>query len=88
MIEYTPIFGADIVLSKVGVESVNSTPTSDTALPDIKDIHLGTLQLHGLIEALNFLMEFAGPKSAPIWAVVTSALPLARKISADLERVM
>ncbi|MDO8984263.1 hypothetical protein [Cypionkella sp.] len=65
-------------------------PALDSApdLPAISDILLDTLQLQGLIEALDMLQELGGAKSAPIWAVVTSAVPLARKISRDIERVM
>jgi len=44
--------------------------------------------LPGLIDTLDLLQHLGGAKSAPIWAVVTSALPLACKISRDIERVM
>lgn len=65
-----------------------STPEIAPSLPALSEIHLDTLQLQGLIEALDVLQELGGAKSAPIWAVVTSAIPLARKISRDIERVM
>ncbi|MDP2047937.1 MAG: hypothetical protein Q8K33_03455 [Cypionkella sp.] len=66
----------------------NPAPEIAPGLPVLSDIHLDTLQLQGLIEALDVLQELGGAKSAPIWAVVTSAVPLARKISRDIERVM
>ncbi|WP_426035986.1 hypothetical protein [Cypionkella sp. TWP1-2-1b2] len=66
----------------------NPAPENAPQLPTLHDIHTHTLQLQGLIEALDVLQELGGAKSAPIWAVVTSAVPLARKISRDIERVM
>ena len=53
----------------------NPAPENAPQLPTLHDIHTHTLEL-------------GGAKSAPIWAVVTSAVPLARKISRDIERVM
>lgn len=66
----------------------NPMPGNDTGLPDLSDIHTDAIQLHGLIEALDHLMGLTGPKSTPIWAIVTSALPLARKVKDELEQVM
>ena len=63
-------------------------PEIAPAMSALSYIHLDTLQLQGLIEALDVLQDLGGPRSAPIWAVVKSVVPLARKISSDIERVM
>lgn len=52
----------------------------------LSDIHTDAIQLHGLIEALDHLIGLAGPKSTPLWAIVTSALPLARKLKDEIEQ--
>ncbi|MDP2051115.1 MAG: hypothetical protein Q8K33_19970 [Cypionkella sp.] len=61
---------------------------ADIGLPKLIDIHDDSLHLRGLIEALDQLADLFGPKSDPLFSITRSALPLARKISADLERVM
>ena len=66
----------------------NPEPENAPQLPTLRDIHTDTLQLQGLIEALDHLLELAGYWTDPIWAVVTSARPLAKKISSNMERVM
>lgn len=65
-------------------------PVSGVAigLPKLTDIHEDALRLRGLITALDRLADLGGPDSDPLWAIVTSALPLAQKVTADLERVM
>jgi hypothetical protein len=65
-----------------------SNPTSGNtpAFPTLSDTHLDTLQLRELIQALDALQDLGGAKSGPIWAIVQCALPLARKISSDIER--
>ncbi|MDP2051537.1 MAG: hypothetical protein Q8K33_22190 [Cypionkella sp.] len=69
--------------------TLNSTlPGSDAILPKLTDIHDDALHLRGLIEALDQLADLFGPKSDPLFSITRSALPLARKIAADLERVM
>lgn len=61
---------------------------NDAIRPPLTDIHTDALQLRGLIQALDHLADLAGPDSDPLWAITRSALPLARKIACDLERVM
>ena len=65
-------------------------PMLDTAtvLAVLRDTHLELVHLKGLIEALHLLEELGGPRSEPIFAVVASALPLVRKITGDIERIM
>lgn len=61
---------------------------ADTGLPNLKDIHVEAIRLRHLILALENLIELGGPESGPIWAIVDCAVPLARKVCNDIERVM
>jgi hypothetical protein len=66
---------------------MSSTNCASIKLPNLSDIHMDALHLKGLIHALETLQDLGGEKSAPIWAVVQSALPLVSKLTADIERV-
>ena len=67
----------------------NASPATDTGLPEISDILTDMLILRGLCEAADMLSDGIGsnPRGGALFSVIVSALPLAQKIAADLERI-
>lgn len=59
----------------------------DDGLPAIEHVAENARLLHGLIEAIDGLAELLGPKSDPVYAIVQAALPLARDLRRDLDRI-
>ena len=66
-----------------------ASPATDTDLPELEDIHMEAMTLCGLIEAANELSDAIGHNSRGrgLFAVITSALPLAHYITDNLERL-
>lgn len=55
--------------------------------PDLGDVHQRSLVLHGLITAMDDLTNRLGPGGQPLWACIQAALPVARALADDLERL-
>jgi hypothetical protein len=50
-------------------------------------IHHKAMQLEGLIEALDQLTDLIGPRGNPLTSIIQVALPLAKSLSDDLEKL-
>lgn len=58
------------------------------AVTPIESIHSDALTLRGLLEAMDHLRDLIGQEGMPIEALISSGLPLSRKIEQALSRVI
>lgn len=57
-------------------------------IPDpLGELHGQSLMLRDLLEAVDDLAHLMGPKSGPVYAILTLALPIARTLARDLEGI-
>ena len=59
-----------------------------TTAPSIIDIHATAMTVLGLIMAMDAQADQIGPRGTGLFACIETALPLARKLMADIEGVM
>ena len=59
-----------------------------TAVASISEIHATPMTVHGLIMAMDAQADQIGPRGMGLFACIETALPLARKLMADIGRVM
>lgn len=77
---------AERVAGATDVETSMATdPTADAL--DMGEVSHRAVQLHGLIEALDEMSDRIGPRGNPLTAIIQLALPLAKSLSNDLERL-
>ena len=56
--------------------------------PDLQTLHQSALTLLGLVVAMNNQAECIGQDGMGLYACIEVALPIAKKLAGDLERVM
>jgi hypothetical protein len=61
--------------------------TGQEARPDFDLIASDAIRLESLIEAMDGLTDRLGPDSGPVYACIASALPIAKRISRQLDNL-
>jgi hypothetical protein len=71
----------------MGNEMTATEFTGQETRPDLDLIASDAIRLESLIEAMDALTDRLGPDSGPVYACIASALPIAKRISRQLDNL-